>query len=179
MNISRNVESICTTDVSANEGLKSNTKSYAKLVGLEQQIGREGEYDVKLVSENSLEVRRKGKSGYQFKLEVTASDRTLIFQMRLPLDFKSESKEVLSVLNQLNDYSRENNHSEFWVMGYMGIVYLYSILIDDGCFDLMSDVAIYLVSDILEFAEYGLDRLSSVLQSEYVPSSMECTEMYR
>ena len=178
MNINRNVDTESTTNVSVTAGVKGITKSYAKLVAAEKVI-RAGGFEVRLVSDSRLEIRKKCKSGHQLKLEVTARERFVSFQLCLPLDFKGESKEILSILNQLNDYSRENDHSEYWIMGYMGKVYLYNILLDDGHFDQMGDVVIYLVSDLFEFAEYGLERLSGALQSDYVPASTEYSEMYR
>jgi hypothetical protein len=111
--------------------------------------------------------------------KATAKEKSISFQICLPLDFKSESKEVLSTINQLNDYSRQNDLCEFWAMGYRGKIYLYGALIDDGLFDKMNDVVTYLVSNLLEFAEYGLGMLSNTLQSDYVPSPTEYTEMYR
>ena len=178
MNINRNVDTKCTTQESVTTRVKGITKSYAKLVVAEKVI-RDGGFEVRLISDNRLEIKKRGKSGYQFKLEATARENSVSFQLCLPIDFKGDSREILSVLNQLNDFSRENDHSEYWVIGYMGKVYLYNILIDNGYFDKMGDVVTYLVSDMLEFAEYGLERLSEALQSDYVPATNECTEMYR
>ena len=178
MNIKKNVQAKSTVEVLINQDTKRNTKSYAKLVTAEKII-RLGGFETRIVSEDRLEIRQKCNNGHNLKLEATMNEKSVSFQLCIPLEFISGSKEVMSILNQLNDYSRENNHSEFWAMGYGGKVYLYNMLIDDGHFEKMGDVVTYLVSDLLEFAEYGIQKLSDVLQTDYIPSSSECTDMYR
>lgn len=166
------------TKTTADNIRPSNNDCYAKLIAAEKVLRSEG-FKVRLVSEDALIVEQTCKSGHQLKLEATAKEKSISFQICLPLDFKSESKEVLSTINQLNDYSRQNDLCEFWAMGYRGKIYLHGALIDDGLFDKMNNVVTYLVSNLLEFAEYGLGMLSNTLQSNYVPSPTEYTEMYR
>lgn len=156
----------------------SNMANYAKLVVAERMIRASG-HDARIVSDDTLIIYYRSESGHDLKLETKMNYKSVSFQLCIPLEFRSGSKDVLSTLNKLNDYSRENNHSEFWAMGYGGKVYLYNMLIDDGHFEKMGDVVTYLVSDLLEFAEYGIQKLSDVLQTDYVPSSSECTDMYR
>ena len=178
MNIQKNNKSATDAKTLSEKFQFSNTTSYAKLVATEK-ILRTGGFNVRLVSDDQLVIEHKCKNGHLLKLDVTTKERLASFQICMPLDFINESKEILSILNQLNDYSRENDHSELWVMGYKGKVYLFNVLLDDGHFDMMNDVVTYLVSDMFEFAEYGLERLSEALQSDYVPATNECTEMYR
>ena len=175
-----NIEEVTDMNAEACDTAKGITKGriYSRTATVEKHLSATA-LDVNIRSENCIEVRHRCKSGHEIRLDARVYERSLDLTVPIPLQFRAGSKDVTDLLNEMNDWARENGHPEYWTMGYRGKVYLYSKVIDDDRIDEMDDTLRYLVSDMLEFAEYGINKLSNELSDMYVPAAEETGDMYR
>lgn len=145
---------------------------YERLIRLESLLRSAG-MNIRITSENSAAVKHN-----TMELTVKVTERCVDCNLALPLNVKV-CPETLSVINELNDWSRTYGHCEFWSLDGRGRVNLSCLIIDDGRLAHMGQVLTYLVNDLFQFAEKGQKRLQSELSEMYCPGPEEESNMYR
>ena len=150
---------------------------YSRLFILDSILRSNG-YSSTIISDDQIEIVHVSRNGYKYILRITSTEKTVEFLLDTLLVFKTKNDAVLAILNELNDKSRVIKHCEFWSLGYQGKVYLFSLLIDDDRLSEMSNPIVYIVSEMLEFAEYGVNKIVSTLSESYAPSQIDFSQMY-